>query len=319
MSAQRRTVPVTGLPALTVLTVAGAADGPCVLVTGCVHGDEVTGLAACHALVDELPGSLRAGRVVLVPAVNVAGVVRGTRGVPPDGADLNRAFPGTGRSALVERLASALWSVIREESPDVLIDVHADATRAIPYALIDRAVRLRGQARATLDGRLVALAQSTGLTCVHDYPDALYEQFNLQRSLSGAVVNDLGIPALTIEAGPRRMIDRDAVAAGGHAVRGILATASMIEGASPAHDSRVAGAWRRAPAVKVPVAGWWDAALPAGARFEAGTVLGRVRAVDGEVLVDVRAEHEGLILSWSDTTWLAAGTAPGTFAVPEEA
>jgi hypothetical protein len=46
-------------------------------------------------------------------------------------------------------------------------------------------------------------------------------------------------------------------------------------------------------------------------------VLGRVRHVDGHVLDEVIAQSDGLILSWSEASWAAAGSVVGTVAVRE--
>jgi GDPmannose 4,6-dehydratase len=55
------------------------------------------------------------------------------------------------------------------------------------------------------------LAEATGLTVIRDYATADYVRFTLERSLAGAVLNHGGVPALTIEAGPRRAVDESTV------------------------------------------------------------------------------------------------------------
>jgi protein MpaA len=64
-----------------------------VLVLGGVHGDEVEGVAAAHALVGEAAHKNGFGlELVIVPAVNLDGVLMKTR-VNARGVDLNRNLP----------------------------------------------------------------------------------------------------------------------------------------------------------------------------------------------------------------------------------
>lgn len=79
-----------GLPILAYRFEAG---GPEVLILGGIHGDEIEGVAAAHALLGELllnnPFHLN---ITLVPEANPDGVIHKTRG-NGNGVDLNRNLP----------------------------------------------------------------------------------------------------------------------------------------------------------------------------------------------------------------------------------
>jgi predicted deacylase len=319
MVARYQSVPVEGTPPLQMVTLDAAAPGPCVVVSGNLHGDELTGLVACRRLVERLDGALRSGRVVLLPSLNPAGLAEGGRGVPPDGADLNRSFPGRRRGGPAERLAASIWKLVVDLGPSLALDLHADSSASIPYVLVDRALQLGGPERRAVESDLRRFAAATGLTVVREYPDDQFLRYALDRSLTGALVNRAGIPALTIEAGPRRAVDAAAVAAAVGAVVGALAELGMVDGAEPAHPTRVEGAWRRTASPRATGAGWWDPSLAPGARFAEGEPLGSLRRPDGQALEVVRADRSGLVLSWVESPWASVGAALGTIAEPEVA
>src|SRR3954471_9114536 len=95
----------------------GATDGPHLLVTGAVHGDEFEPIAAIRRLVSlfEEPAQDVAGfrgTVTLIPVVNEAAFVRGSR-CAEDGLDLARTCPGRADGGITEQTAWALSECIR--------------------------------------------------------------------------------------------------------------------------------------------------------------------------------------------------------------
>ena len=100
-------------------------DGPVVLVTGGIHGNESAGARAAEQ-VRHWP--IKKGRLIVVPRANIPGLKAGTRHLPGESKllhDLNRNFPMTG-GELVARgvLAAALWEFVESSGPDWLIDLH---------------------------------------------------------------------------------------------------------------------------------------------------------------------------------------------------
>lgn len=317
MSLTYATIPVEGAPSLPVLTLDAPDPGPCLVVTANLHGDELTGLVACQRLAQALDGELPRGRLVLLPSLNPQGLAALSRTVPADGGDLNRSFPGRRRGRGVDRLAATIWHAVGGLEPTVVLDLHADSARSIPYVLVDRPLRLRGPDRLHMRDRLASLAASVGLTVIHEYDESLYLRYSLDRSLSGALINRAGVPALTIEAGPRRTIDAGAVDAAVRAVRGVLGQLDMGLPPPAAHPSFVPGQWRRIAAPRAPAAGWWDPVVAAGQIVARGEALGVVRHVDGRPLQALRADEDALVVSWVEAAWVGPGAAVGTLAIQE--
>jgi N-alpha-acetyl-L-2,4-diaminobutyrate deacetylase len=98
-------------------------NGPTVLFTGGVHGDEYEGLISVSQLARTLDPATIQGRVIMMPAVNVPAVLNDTRLSPVDNRDLNRCFPGNPRGTFSEMLAHFVDSVILPHV-DISVDVH---------------------------------------------------------------------------------------------------------------------------------------------------------------------------------------------------
>ena len=92
-------------PRIPVLSLDSGVAGPVVCIGANLHGDESTGLGVVHALDGVLPRLLARGRVFLYPSLNPLGLEQGSRRMPGDGLDPNRAFPGSARGSRAERHA----------------------------------------------------------------------------------------------------------------------------------------------------------------------------------------------------------------------
>ena len=301
---------------LPIISLQGSARGPTVVVTANVHGDECTGLHAVHHLDQLLTDAELSGTVHLLPSLNPAGLVAGSRFVPTDEGDLNRSFPGRAAGDPTERLADAIWRTLSRLAPVAVVDLHTDSLASIPYAIIDRAVARTGKSRVEMDKRLDACASATGLTVIREYPDEAYVRFQLDRSLAGALVNRLGTPAVTVECGPRRIGLVESVQTAVRAVSGILDHLGILNGPVPPHATRVQGGpWRRTSSPRTRFSGVWMPKLRPGETFERGAVLGTVRTLSGVVREEMRAPEAGLVVSWSETSWVTQGAVVGTLGV----
>jgi N2-acetyl-L-2,4-diaminobutanoate deacetylase len=106
------------------ITVVKRGQGPTVLITGGVHGDEYEGPIALLKLARRLtPGMVR-GRVILVPALNLPAALAGTRLSPLDGLNLNRVFPGEPNGSITSMIAHYVSTVLIPMA-DVVVDLHS--------------------------------------------------------------------------------------------------------------------------------------------------------------------------------------------------
>ena len=138
---------------------------------------------------------------------------------------------GKPRGSAAERHAHCIWKDLRHESRTDLIDLHTDVAGAIPYAIVDRVVRVRDRRRLTSE--CARLANASGLTVLAEYPKDRYLRYNLDRSLPGAMINLAGVPAVTLEVGPRRRLDPEAAATATGAVLGVLTEMGVVRSLPP--------------------------------------------------------------------------------------
>ena len=100
-------------------------DGPTVLVTGGVHGNEPAGVRAARQI---RHWPIQRGKFIVIPCCNVPALEADKRlmpGQPDDRDDLNRNFPTRGKSQTARGpLATALWVFIGERQPDYVLDLH---------------------------------------------------------------------------------------------------------------------------------------------------------------------------------------------------
>lgn len=96
---------------LPVLVYRAPEDGPVLLLTGGLHGDEVNGVEVIRRMIERKDVIPDRGSVIAIPIVNVYGFIQNVRGVP-DGKDINRSFPGIKGGSLARLLAYTLMNEI---------------------------------------------------------------------------------------------------------------------------------------------------------------------------------------------------------------
>ncbi|MEM6779783.1 MAG: succinylglutamate desuccinylase/aspartoacylase family protein, partial [Planctomycetota bacterium] len=101
-------------------------DGPTVLITGGIHGNEPAGARAAEQI---RHWPIARGKLIVVPRVNRFGLDQNTRFIPnavDEQKDLNRNFPSSEDPSRLPRgeIASALWDFVVEQDPQWVFDLH---------------------------------------------------------------------------------------------------------------------------------------------------------------------------------------------------
>lgn len=310
---QELRLPGPGGRAVPVLTVSSGRPGPNAVVTANLHGDEATGVAAVHALARRLEAQLTRGRVVLYPSLNPAGLAQGVRGLPGEELDPNRAFPGEPAGRPVVRHAYTVWTDLNLRRPDLLVDLHTDAGGAIPYALADRVIR----GGPALEDRCFALAEASGLFALREYPVEEYLRYHLEQSLAGAMANQAGVPAVTLEVGPRRWISGEAVEIAVTAALGVLSAVGLVAGPAPVRPERLPGRWRRAAAPRPRGTGVLVPCVKPGDQVAAGEPLAELRRLDGDLIEILLATEDCVVLALPERAWIGPTATVATLAVED--
>lgn len=185
--------------------------GPRLLLTACVHGDELNGMGILRELLFGQPPPLICGTLIIVPVVNVFGLENHTRYLP-DRRDLNRTFPGSATGSITSRLANVIFSELVQQS-DYLIDLHTAAVRRVNYPTI-RADLSNPKARL--------LAESFGCELLVNNKGPLG---SLRRCAS-----DAGVPTILLEAGEVWKIEPGVVKVGVRGLLNVMKALGMVNG-----------------------------------------------------------------------------------------
>lgn len=107
---------IARLPTYTVINMPvhvyrGREDGPVLLLTGGLHGDELNGIEIIRRMINTGRILPERGTVIAIPLVNAYGFLQNERGVP-DGKDINRSFPGATNGSLAKLIAHTLMNQI---------------------------------------------------------------------------------------------------------------------------------------------------------------------------------------------------------------
>lgn len=105
------------------IAVIARGSGPTALVMAGNHGDEYPGQIAIMRLLRELSVEQIAGRLILIPSLNMPAAKAATRLSPLDGKNLNRSFPGRADGTVTELIAHYLTTVLFPLA-DIVIDIH---------------------------------------------------------------------------------------------------------------------------------------------------------------------------------------------------
>jgi predicted deacylase len=285
--------------------------GPTIVLVGGVHGDEYTGIELIYRTFEKSGIELSCGRLLGYPCLNPLGAERCERALPELGGDLNRCFPGGERGTRAARYAHVVWQEIVENKPDFVLDIHADSTRSVPYALVDRPVLLGSEARRQMRETLIERARSLGCVVLMEYEERDYQRYGLQHSLAGSLVNFASIPAVTLEVGARGLVDMDAIHVADKGLRGLLSAYGMLKSPEAAGLAST-GLWLRSATPPVRNAGMFIPLIGPGMAFEEGEALAYIRQLDGQVVETISATSAGIVVAWRDIAWVKAGAVVGT-------
>jgi len=280
-----------GVVEIPIVTVA-RGDGPTVLFTGGVHGDEYEGQIAVSTLARDLMPEHIQGRVIMMPAVNVPAVIADKRLTPIDGKDLNRCFPGDPRGTFAEMLAHFIDSEILPHV-DISIDLHT-AGHSMDAAL---STNMHFPADADHRAQTLALAEAFGAPY-----NVVFSGVDEGATLTSAVERR-GLFSLGTELGGWGRVNIDGVAAAHHGLRGVLAHLGMLEGLTP-HPSTTRH--MMVPDLDhysfAPAAGVFEPQHRAGDTVEAGDNAGILHFVE-----DIDHPPVAVTYGRSGMLWMAAG------------
>ncbi|MFT5117211.1 MAG: putative deacylase [Kiritimatiellia bacterium] len=279
---------------MPIHVIRGKKPGPVLFVSAAVHGDELNGIEIIRRLIKQKTLRIKYGTLILVPMVNVYGVLNQSRYMP-DRRDLNRCFPGSSKGSLAGIVADKFLSEIVKHC-DYGVDLH---TGAIHRSNLP-------QIRADLeDAETLELAEAFGV------PVLLNANFR-DGSLRQAAV-ELGTKILLYEAGQALRFDELSIRAGVRGIHNILTHLGMVLSKKARKGNSKAAikpfvannsTWVRASA-----SGIVNHIKNLGDQVQKGDPLATIGSPFGEVFGDICANRSGIIIGKQNIPLVQEGEA----------
>lgn len=263
-----------------VIIASGKQPGPCLLILGGIHGNEINGVEIVRKVVAKKLNIPEKGTTICIPVLNVFGFLNQQREFP-DGRDLNRVFPGSAHGSLASRFAHFMMTVIMPHI-DFCIDYHTGGEGRFNYSQL----RIVDNDNETLD-----MAKAFGVKFI---------KFAKNREKSfREIAHKMGIKVLLFEGGKTLFLDKNVTNAG---VQGAINTMQFLGMRDFSNEPQyypepeneiivTSSTWIRAK-----YSGMFRSNLRIGSFAKKGDILGSISDPFGEFEKDVKAPSDGYIL-----------------------
>lgn len=278
---------------MPVHVIRGKKEGPTVFVSAAVHGDELNGVEIIRRIIKQKRMRITHGSLILVPMVNVYGVLSQSRYMP-DRRDLNRCFPGSPKGSLAGIFAHKFLSEIVQRC-QYGIDLHTGAIHRSNLPQIRADLR---------DQETLELAEAFGVP-------VLLNASVRDGSLRQAAVES-GTKVLLYEAGQALRFDELSIRAGIRGIQNVLIHLGMLTKRSRSTNRKspvkpfIANTsnWTRASA-----SGIVNNLKSLGDQVQQGDLLARIGSPFGEVFDSVSADRTGIIIGKQNIPLVQKGDA----------
>lgn len=207
----------------------GSQDGPKLMITAGIHGDELNGVLAAQQIIRDLVGKTLKGTVTIVPTVNLSGLLNHSRdfissdpGSCP--ANLNRLFPGDAHGLAAERFVASLWERLLKHNATFAVDLHTQTRGAVYPLYVFADYRIE---------QCLNMARLMQPDCVLNDPG--------DPGILETVWNRSGIPSITVEVGMGKFTQPDMIQRAVDGVLNMLSYYEMLEvdGQDPSEEKQL--------------------------------------------------------------------------------
>lgn len=289
--------------------------GPVVWLTGCIHGDEVGGIVIVQEIFRKLKKKpLKMGSLRAFPLMNPIGFETSSRHIGLSNEDLNRSFPGNPNGSLAERIADQIFSTIVRTRPSLVLDLHNDWIKSIPYVLVDPC---SNHINIIARQKAIEYANLTGFVVVKEQTGLRTQ--NLSKTLTGSLIIK-GIPAITLELGESYVVNEKNVELGVEAIWNVISSLKMadpIDGPIQLHfpEELKGKLFRYSDRPVASSSGIIRFLVKPGQLVRSGDKLAKIYNVFGKLQQTILAENDGLVLGHSDTSVAHPGAPVAVFAL----
>jgi predicted deacylase len=304
---------------LAYLKISSNNEGPVVWLCGGVHGDEVGGIVVIQEIFKKIRKSpLIRGSIHAFPLMNPIGFETGSRNITLSEEDLNRSFPGDSSGSLAERIAYKIFTTIIETNPNLVLDLHNDWRKSIPYAIID--VPLTDKNPDILK-KILDFSKNTGFLLIGEKRESASKSY-LESTLSGSIIKN-NIPALTLELGESFVVNENNVKFGVKSIWNILSKLGMVEPDTELINYPVPEFYKDKVLIysDKPIgstSGIIRFKIKPGDSVKKKQPIARIYNIFGKIQETLVAPHDGIILGYSDSSVTFPGVPAFAFGYIEE-
>ena len=266
-------------------------DGPTVLFTACLHGDEINGTEIVRQLIIQKINKPKRGTIICIPIINIFGFINKTREFP-DGRDLNRVFPGSKTGSLASRFA---YYILKDIIPhvDYAIDFHAGGASRFNAPQI-RIVPENPELKELSD--------------VFNAPFTLYS-----KNISGSFRNScdrLGVKMLLFEGGKSLDINEEVT---NDAIEGTKRFLDHLDMLNPRKKANIKSKKpiyiEKSNWVRAKYSGMFHGLVKIGSFIKKGELIATISDPYGKVEHKMKAPHDGYVINVNDAPIVYQGDA----------
>ncbi|WP_374399639.1 succinylglutamate desuccinylase/aspartoacylase family protein [Flavobacterium sp.] len=266
-------------------------DGPTVLFTACLHGDEINGTEIVRQLIIQKINKPKRGTIICIPIINIFGFINKTREFP-DGRDLNRVFPGSKTGSLASRFA---YYILKDIIPhvDYAIDFHAGGASRFNAPQI-RIVPENPELKELSD--------------VFNAPFTLYS-----KNISGSFRNScdkLGVKMLLFEGGKSLDINEEVT---NDAIEGTKRFLDHLDMLNPRKKANIKSKKpiyiEKSNWVRAKYSGMFHGMVKIGSFIKKGELIATISDPYGKVEHKMKAPHDGYVINVNDAPIVYQGDA----------
>lgn len=275
---------------LPIRVIRGKKDGPTIFISAAIHGDELNGIEIIRRFRKLSILKRLKGTVVLIPIVNIYGVMTLSRYMP-DRRDLNRSFPGTKKGSLASRVAKVFFDEIVSKC-DFGLDLH---TASIHKSNLP-------QIRTNLDNKF-----TYNLAKIFEAPVVLHSE--LRDGSLRAEAQEKEIPVLLYEAGEALRFDETSIRIGVKGIVNILRELDMLPIVNRKRKYKIPIVARSSQWIRSTESGIIRTIKALGDIVKEDEIIAYVDEPLGDESFEIKATFDGVIIGKSEIPLIQEGDA----------
>lgn len=259
---------------LPVYVFRAEEEGPVLLLTGGMHGDEINGIEIIRRMIRQKVIVPETGSVIAVPLINIFGFIQRQRDMP-DGKDINRSFPGSKNGSLARLVAHTLMKQIFPQI-DYGVDFHTGGDARINYP----------QVRCKLEvpkNRELAQAFAPPIVVNSSFVEHSFRQ----------AAHKKGKQILVFESGEANRFYESGIKAG---IEGTLRLMKYLGMRSEAAENDKVNTFNKSSWVRADSAGMFHSAINLGETVDRKQVLGFISDPYGKENIKVKSPRTGCVM-----------------------